>query len=215
MPAQQVAVDPGIAPYQKVDALSGNASSIGSDTMNNLMALWLERFRRYSDAITAWGQVGLIGEWTGARISLYGPNSASGTYGFFKGHGLYKGDYKAEVKEQPGSVSVVQGVTEDRFAVGYSGIGYRTSGVWAVPLATGAEEPYREGTLENVVSGRYPLSRFLLLYGNKAPNQPLDPMMREFCRFIFSREGQQIVIKDGYLPAPYEVAQAELAKLAA
>lgn len=304
VPAQQVAVDPRIAPYQKVSSLSGNAGSIGSDTMNNLMALWLEGFRRYypgvkiqiegkgsstappaliegtaqfgpmsrpmkesevdqfekrfgyvptefrtsldalavlvnkdnplvgltlpqvdaifsktrrgeyPDEITTWGQVGLTGEWAGARISLYGRNSASGTYGFFKDHALYKGDYKDEVKEQPGSASVVQGVTEERFAVGYSGIGYRTSGVRAVPLAIRANEPYCEGTLENVVSGKYPLSRFLLLYVNKAPNQPLDPMVREFCRFIFSREGQQIVIKDGYLPVPYEVAQAELAKLA-
>ena len=301
--AQKVEVDPRIKPYQKVSGISGNASSIGSDTMNNLMSLWLEGFNKYypsvkiqiegkgsstappaliegtaqfgpmsramkasevdkfeeafgykptplrtsldalavfvnkdnpieglslpqvdaifsktrrggaSQDITTWGQLGLTGAWASQRISLYGRNSASGTYGFFKKKALFKGDYKDEVKEQPGSASVVQGLTEDRFAIGYSGIGYLTSGVKVVPLAAKEGKVFSEGTLENVLDGAYPLGRFLFLYINKQPSKPLDPMVREFAKFVFSKEGQEIVIKDGYMPVPYEVIVEELAKL--
>ena len=171
------------------------------------------RRSEYARDITAWGQLGLKGAWAGAPISLYGRNSASGTYGFFKDHALYKGDYKDQVKEQPGSASVVQGITADRFGVGYSGIGYVTSGVRIVPLSKKEGGDYKAGSLENVLNGSYPLGRFLYLYINKAPGKPLDPMVREFCRYIFSKEGQEVVIKDGYMPVPFEVAQAELAKL--
>lgn len=302
--AQTIDIDERIPPYEKVRGLSGNASSIGSDTMNNMMALWLEAFRKYYpnvkiqiegkgsstappaliegtaqfgpmsrpmksseedkfdrafgykptplraaldalavfvnkdnptegltlpqvDAIfsktrrsefprdiTLWGQLGLSGDWAKARISLYGRNSASGTYGFFKKQALFKGDYKDEVKEQPGSASVVQGITEDRFAIGYSGIGYRTSGVRVVPLAKAEGQEFRPGSMENVLNGSYPLGRFLYIYINKAPGRAMDPLVREFCTFIFSKEGQKIVVKDGYMPVPFEVAQAELAKLA-
>ncbi len=295
-------VDPLINPYQKVSGISGSASSIGSDTMNNLMALWLEAFRKYypsvkiqiegkgsstappalieataqfgpmsramksteedkfekqfgykptqlrtaldalavfvhkdnpiaglnlqqvdaifsktrkrgaAESITRWGQLGLTGEWAKAPISLYGRNSASGTYGFFKKKALFKGDYKDEVKEQPGSASVVQGITEEVYAIGYSGIGYLTSGVRVVPLAKKGMD-FKEGSLENVLEGSYPLGRFLYLYINKAPGEDLDPMVREFCKFIFSEEGQKIVIKDGYMPVPYAVVKEELDKL--
>lgn len=301
--AQKIEVDSRIPVYEKVSGISGSANSIGSDTMNNLMALWLEGFRKYypnvkiqiegkgsstappaliegtaqfgpmsrpmkatemdkfekrfgypptmlrtsldalavfvnkdnsikgltlaqvdaifsktrrgeyKENVQRWGQVGLKGDWGNAAISLYGRNSASGTYGFFKDHALFKGDYKDEVKEQPGSASVVQGIAEDRYGIGYSGIGYKTSGVRVVPLALAADEPFKAGTLENVIDGSYPLGRFLNLYINKAPNKPLDPMVKEFCKYIFSKEGQEIVIKDGYMPVPYEVVKEELKKL--
>lgn len=162
---------------------------------------------------TTWGQVGLDGGWAGAPISLYGRNSASGTYGFFKEHALCNGDYKDTVKEQPGSASVVQGVSEDRNGAGYSGIGYATSGVRAVPLAAKQGEPYQAATYENVITGKYPLSRFLMTYINRAPGKPLDPLVKEFAKFVLSKEGQEIVIKDGYYPLPASVIKEELAKL--
>jgi len=168
----------------------------------------------YAGDISSWGQLGLQGPWASARVSLYGRNSASGTYGFFKKHALFKGDYKDEVKEQPGSASVVQGITSDRFGIGYSGIGYVTSGVRIVPLSKKEGGEFKQGTLSNVLNGSYPLGRFLYLYINNAPGKKLDPMVREFCKYIFSKQGQEIVIKDGYMPVPYEVVQAELAKLA-
>jgi phosphate transport system substrate-binding protein len=299
-----IKVDSGIPAYQKASGVSGNVSSIGSDTMNNLMTLWAETFRKYYpnvriqvegkgsstappaliagtaqfgpmsrsmrsteidqfqqrygykpteirtsydalavyvhrdnpikqltlaqvDAIfgkarrrgfkqnvTTWGQLGLTGDWANRPIGLYGRNSASGTYGYFKEHALRNGDFKDTVKEQPGSASVVQGVTEDRYAIGYSGIGYRTSGVRPVPLSETDNGPFFEGTYEEVTSGKYPLARFLFVYLNKAPGKPLDPLTLEYMKLVLSKEGQEGVVKDGYMPLTATQTQQELAKLA-
>lgn len=300
---EALSVDPNLPPYEPLDGLEGTLISVGSDTLNNLMALWSDGFRRYyphvrfeiegkgsstappaliagtaqlgpmsremkaseidqfearygyppaqirvaldalavyvhrdnpiqgltiaqvdaifsksrlcgyPENVTTWGQVGLTGAFANRPISLYGRNSASGTYGFFKENALCGGDFKDEVKEQPGSASVVQGVTVDLYGIGYSGIGYRTSGVRAVPLAFHEGEPPAEPTLENVISGAYPLGRFLYIYINKTPGQPLEPVVREFLRYVLSREGQEAVIRAGYLPLPAEVVEAELVKL--
>ncbi len=300
---QAVTVDPALPSYQKVDGISGNLNSIGSDTMNNLMTYWAEGFAKFypnvkvqvegkgsstappaliagtaqlgpmsrpmkdtendafeaqfghkplglrtsldslavyvnkdnpltaitlpqadaifsktrrlgaKEAIATWGQLTLTGDWASKPISLYGRNSASGTYGFFKEHALGNGDYKDEVKEQPGSASVVQGVTEDLGGIGYSGIGYRTSGV--KPLALAAKEGGQAivPSAASVYDGTYPLTRFLFLYVNKGPEKPLDPLVREFVKFIFSKQGQEVVVKDGYLPLPATVAAEELKKV--
>jgi len=299
----QVRLDPGLAPYKAASGVSGNISSVGSDSLNNLMTFWAESFAKYypnakvqiegkgsstappaliggtaqlgpmsremkgseidqfekkygykptplrtsvdalavfvnkdnpikclslgqvdamfsksrrrgaKDEVTTWGQVGLSGEWASKPMSLYGRNSASGTYGFFKEHSLKNGDYKDSVKEQPGSASVVQGVTVDRFAIGYSGIGYATAGVRAVPLSEKDGGSCVEATADNAYNGSYPLARFLFVYINKAPNKPLDPLVREFARLMFSREGQEAVVKDGYFPIPASVAKEELNKV--
>jgi phosphate transport system substrate-binding protein len=301
--AQAVKVDASIATYSKTSGVSGSVSSVGSDTLNNLMTLWAEGYRReypnvriqiegkgsstappaliqgtaqlgpmsrvmkaeeidafekkygykptairvavdglavfvnkdnpvecltmqQVDAIFSkgracggkpignWGQAGVQASgWSERPLSLYGRNSASGTYGFFKEHALCKGDYRDTVKEQPGSASVVQGVTEDKFAIGYSGIGYKTSGVRAVPLAAKPGGACVDESADNVISGKYPLARFLYVYVNKAPNKPLDPLLREYLRFVLSQQGQLTVVKDGYIPLPAKVVQEELAKL--
>jgi phosphate transport system substrate-binding protein len=163
--------------------------------------------------IRTWGDLGLTGEWAGKPISLYGRNSASGTYGYFKEHALFKGDYKDEVKEQPGSSSVVQGVASDRYGIGYSGIGYKTADVRAVPVAAAAGQAFVEALPDNGYSGEYPLARYLYLYVNHKPGGALDPLRREFVRFVFSRSGQQEVVKDGYLPVPAPVALEALEKV--
>lgn len=160
-----------------------------------------------------WGQLGLTGEWAAVPLSLFGRNSASGTYGFFKEHALAKGDFKDTVKEQPGSASVVMGVTEDRSGIGYSGIGYKTSGVKAVALSAKEGAPFAEATYENVLAGKYPLSRTLYIYVGKEPNKPLPAVTAEFLKFVLSKAGQEIVVKDGYMPLPAEVVAKELAKL--
>lgn len=298
-----IVLDPGLKGYVKVTGVSGNVNSIGSDTLNNLMTLWAEGFRkqypsvkiqiegkgsstappaliegtaqlgpmsrtmksteidsferkfRYKpttfpvaidalavyvnkdnsvhgltmaqvDAIFSktrrygapanlerWSQLGVTGEVDASPISIYGRNSASGTYGFFKEFALKNGDFKDEVKEQPGSASVVQGITEDPAGIGYSGIGYLTSGVRVLPLAEKEGAPFVAPTQENAMNGSYPLWRHLLVYVNKAPNKPLDPLVREFIKFIYSKEGQAIVIKDGFFPLPQSVIEKELAKL--
>lgn len=298
-----IVLDPALKGYVKVAGVSGNVNSIGSDTLNNLMTLWAEGFRkqypsvkiqiegkgsstappaliegtaqlgpmsramksteldaferkfRYKptafpvaidalvvyvnkdnpvqgftmpqvDAIFSktrrfgaqqnlerWDQLGVTGEVGTSPISIYGRNSASGTYGFFKEYALKNGDYKDEVKEQPGSASVVQGVTEDQAGIGYSGIGYMTSGVRAIPLAEKEGAPFVAPTQTNAMNGSYPLWRHLLVYVNKAPNKPLDPLVKEFIKFIYSKEGQSIVVKDGFFPLPQSVIEKELAKV--
>jgi phosphate transport system substrate-binding protein len=301
--AQALKVDPALVPYQRVSGVSGSLSSVGSDTMNNMLTLWAETFRKfypnvkiqiegkgsstappaliagtaqfgpmsrqmrateidqfeskygykptelrtsydalavyvhkdnpiekltlaqveaifgksrrrgYKQNVTMWGQLGLTGDWANRPISIYGRNSASGTYGFFKEHTLKNGDYKDSVKEQPGSASVVQGVTEDRYGIGYSGIGYKTSGVRAVPLAEDEKRPFSGGSYEDVTSGKYPLARFLYIYINKAPGKPLDPLVVEFAKLWYSKEGQEVVIKDGYMPLTAAQVKEELEKL--
>jgi phosphate transport system substrate-binding protein len=167
----------------------------------------------YKEDIKTWGQLGLKGDWAKRPLSLFGRNSASGTYGFFKEHALKNGDYKDEVKEQPGSASVVQGVTVDRYAIGYSGIGYTTAGVRAVPLAEKEGGKCVEATADNAYDGTFQLARFLYVYINRAPGKSLDPLMREFVKFMFTKEGQDAVIKDGYYPVPNSIAKEELKKV--
>ncbi len=301
--AKPVTLDANIASYTKTSGISGQLNSIGSDTLNNVMSLWTEKFRGFypnvniqvegkgsgtappaliagtsqlapmsremkqsevdefqkkfgyaptrirvavdalgifvhkdnplagmtleqadavfsktrkrgaGDDIMTWGQLGLQGEWASKPISLYGRNSASGTYGFFKEHALKNGDFKDTVKEQPGSASVVQGITVDPAGIGYSGIGYRTSGVKTLPLKGEDSESFVAGTQENAYSGDYPLARFLYVYINRDPKKPLDPLTREFLKMALSKEGQEGVLKDGYFPLPAEIVSEELAAL--
>jgi phosphate transport system substrate-binding protein len=297
------AVDPALPGYQKVSGVSGNLSSVGSDTLANLATLWAEEYKRaypnvniqiqaagsstappaltegtsnvgpmsremsakeiqafeakygykptaiavaidalavyvhkdnpikgltmqQVDAIfsstrkcgapadiTKWDQLGATGALAGKEIQLYGRNSVSGTYGYFKEHALCKGDFKNNVNEQPGSASVVQSVATSVNAIGYSGMGYKTSGVRAVPLAKKEGDPFIEALEANALSGKYPLSRALYVYVNKAPGKPLDPMVKEFMTLVLSKEGQQVVEKDGFVSLPAAVAAKELAKL--
>jgi len=297
--AQAVKVDAELPEYTPTEGVAGTIKSVGSDTMNNLMALWGQGFRahypncqlevdgkgsstappkliqgastfgpmsrpmkgeekdRFKDAygyeptelkaaidmlavyvhkdnpiesltlqqvdaifsatrrgghpeeIRTWGQLGLEGEWKDQPISLYGRNSASGTYGFFKDVALFRGDFKASVKENAGSSTVVQGVGKDRFAIGYSGIGYKTADVRAVPIAKDASKEAFPADVS--AGGKYPLARFLLLYVNYEPNSELDPLRREFVRYVFSKQGQADVVKSGFYPVPAKIAAAQLA----
>lgn len=162
--------------------------------------------------IVRWGDVGLTGDWAEKDIQLYGRNSVSGTYGYFKKKALCKGDFRNNVNEQPGSASVVQSISSSVNAIGYSGIGYKTSGVRTVPLAAKGDN-FVDATMENVSSGKYPLSRFLYIYVNKHPNKPLSPIEAEFLKMVLSKDGQAIVEKDGYVPLTAKIAEAELKKL--
>jgi len=163
--------------------------------------------------ITKWGQLGLTGSWSGRDIQIYGRNSVSGTYGYFKKNALCKGDYKNNVNEQPGSASVVQSVSSSINGIGYSGIGYKTSGVRAVPLTKKPGGKFIEATPENAVSGEYPLARFLYIYVNKHPNKDLDPLVKEFLKLVLSKQGQEVVIKDGYIPLPEKVLMKYLEQI--
>ncbi len=289
------AVDPAIPGYEKTSGVSGNLSSVGSDSLANLMTLWAEEYKKaYPNVniqiqaagsstappaltegtanlgpmsramkdnelqafeekfgykptavpvaidalavfvhkdnpikqltmqqvdgifsatklcggsdISKWGDLGLTGEWADKPVQLFGRNSVSGTYGYFKEEGLCKGDFKANVNEQPGSASVVQSISSTVNAIGYSGIGYRTASVRAVPLVNKKGE-VEEANETNALSGKYPLARFFYVYVNKAPNKPLSPLEAEFVKLVLSQQGQQVVVKDGYIPLPAKVVE--------
>lgn len=294
----QVTVHPDLPNYEPASGVSGSLTSIGSDTLNNLMTLWAEGFRgfypnvavevqgagsgtappalvqgtaqfgpmsramrgteieefeaRYgyeptpirgaidalavfvhkdnpiecmslqqvdavfsstrnggSDAaITTWADLGMEGDFANQQISLYGRNSASGTYGYFKEVALFDGDFSPEVREQPGSSTVVQGVGSDLYAIGYSGIGYLTADVRAVPLSMDGE--CYEATGENAAAGFYPLARFLYVYVNKNPNEDLDPLRGEFIKYVYTQEGQADVMRAGFFPVVPAVADTDL-----
>jgi phosphate transport system substrate-binding protein len=296
-----VKVDKDLPDYKAVAGVSGTIRSVGSDTMNNLMTVWCEGFKKhypnvtfavegkgtstampaleggtatfgpmsrdpkpdeiasfqkkfgykpttiatsldmlavyvdkdnplegltlpqvdaifsatrklgYKEDITTWGQLGLKDEWVKEPISLYGRNSASGTYGYFKEHALGKGDFKDAVKVQPGSSGVIQAVAGDQFGIGYSGIGYATADVRAVPLAKEEGADFIPATPENAYNGKYPMWRPLLLAVNRDPTKPLDPLRREFIKYVLSKQGQQDVVSDGYLPLPAKAAKKALA----
>lgn len=296
-------VDAGLPIYEKASGVSGNLSSVGSDTLANLMTLWGEDFKRnypnvniqiqaagsstappaltegtsnmgpmsrkmkdkeieafearfgykptavpvaidalaifvhkdnpidgmtlaevdaifsstrkcgYPDDVRRWGQLGMTGAWEGRDIQMFGRNSVSGTYGYFKGEALCKGDFKNGVNEQPGSASVVQSVSTSVNGIGYSGIGYTTSSVRAVPIAKSDKSAAVAANPENAINGSYPLSRFLYVYVNKAPNKPLAPLEREFLKMVLSKQGQEVVVKDGYVPLPASVVERILKKL--
>jgi phosphate transport system substrate-binding protein len=291
-------IDERITDYKKVPGISGSLNSVGSDTLNNLVTLWSEGFRKIYPSvktqiegkgsstappaliegtsqlgpmsramktselekfekkygfkptrfivaldglvvivnkdnpieelslpevdaifsltlkggrekpINKWGDLGLKAAWEKRNISLYGRNSASGTYGYFKSAALFKGDYRKNVKEQPGSASVVQSIGVDRYAIGYSGIGFLTSNIKPIKIAKKQGEKYYSPLkYENIISGKYPLARGLNIYVVKDPKRGIDPVTKEFLKYVFSRQGQEVVIKDGYLPLSYKLVE--------
>jgi phosphate transport system substrate-binding protein len=174
-------------------------------SLQQLDAMFSEtRKRGYKTDIRTWGDLGLTGEWANKPISLYGRNAASGTYTYFKEHVLKKGDYKSSVKDQPGSSAVIGGIASDKYGIGYSGIGYKTADVKAVPLSDKSAE-FVDAEVQHAYTGKYPLSRFLLLSVNYKPSSELDPLKREFVKYVFSQQGQQDVVKEGFFPVPPKV----------
>lgn len=200
-----------------IDALAvfvNRDNPIPSLSLSQVDGIFSNTYRLGSAPIRLWGDLGLTGDWANRPISLYGRNSVSGTYGFFKNVALGGGDFDgARYQEQPGSSTVVQSITADRFGIGYSGIAYATSGVRAVPLSIREGSPAFEPTAANSVSGDYPLARFLFLYVNKDPRRPLDRLTYEFLRYVLSRDGQEVVLRDGYYPLPADAAAMILQRL--
>ncbi len=296
-------VDPAIPAYKPAQSVAGSVTSVGSDTLGNMMTLWAEGFKKqhpgvniqiqaagsstappaltegasnfgpmsrsmkdkeikafedkfgykpteikvaidaigvyvnkdnpiksmtmqqldavfssahkcgYNEDITTWGQLNVQGELASKPIQLFGRNSVSGTYGYFKEHALCKGDYKNNVNEQPGSASVVQSVAKSPNGIGYSGIGYQETGIKTVAIAKKSGEEAYEPTEANALAGKYPLSRFLYIYVNKKPNKPLDALEKEFMNYVLSKDGQEVVVKDGFIPMPAKVVEEQLKKL--
>ena len=164
--------------------------------------------------IARWGQLGLPGFWERRHIQMFGRNSVSGTYDFFKSRALCNGDFASRVNEQPGSASVVQAISTVVSGIGYSTLGYRTASVRALPLAEAEGSPWIEASAETAISGQYPLARYMFIYVNRVPGRGVPPLEREFIRLVLSRQGQQIVLRDGYIPLPGDMARSALQALA-
>ncbi len=200
-----------------IDALAvfvHRENPIAGLSLPQIDAIYSNTYRLGHNPIRNWGQAGLTGDWANRSISLYGRNSVSGTYGYFKNVALGGGDFDgARYQEQPGSSTVVQSVTADRFGIGYSGIGYQTSGVRAIPVAKELDGELFEPTPQNCVTGDYPLARFLYVYVNKNPREPMDRLTFEFIRFIQSKQGQEVVLRDGFFPLPAIATAQELEKV--
>ena len=182
-------------------------------SLQQLDAIFSKTLKGGGKDIKTWGDLGLTGEWADKPIAIYGRNSASGTYGYFKEIALFKGDYKDTVKEQPGSSAVVQAIAKDRYGIGYSGVGYKTPDVRIVPLSAKEGAKCYDANAENAYAGSYPLARFLYIYFNKKPNEALNPVMAEFLKYAYSKEGQTIVIKDGFYPVSGAIAKEDLGKI--
>lgn len=167
----------------------------------------------YTADISTWGHVGLTGLWSSMEIDLYGRNLISGTNSYFKNNALCEGEFKSKINEQPGSASIVQSISTALNGIGYSGIGYKSSGVKAIALAKKEGMPFVEATAKNALSGAYPLARFLYFYVNKNPSKALAPLEQEFIKLALSKQGQQLVIKDGYVPLPEKIINKKLSDL--
>ncbi|MCC5806710.1 MAG: phosphate ABC transporter substrate-binding protein [Opitutales bacterium] len=164
--------------------------------------------------IRTWGDAGLSGEWNSRRVSVYGRNSVSGTYGVFRNIALGGGDFDGQrYQEMPGSSAVVQAVGEDRFGIGYSGVGYLTPGTRAIKVGSEKGGTLYEPSPANAATGDYPISRLLFLYINKAPGEDLDTLTAEFLRYALSAEGQAAVERAGFFSLPGEFAVQQRNKL--
>lgn len=163
--------------------------------------------------IERWGDLGVKGQLKDKSLQLYGRNSVSGTYGYFKTVALCKGDYKSSVNEQPGSSSVVQSVASSLNAIGYSGIGYKSAGVKALPISKRPKRRYIPPTVRNVLTGKYPLTRSLYIYVNNEPGIGVEPVVKEFMKMVLSKNGQEIVLKDGYIPLTKRMIEKQLKRL--
>ena len=155
----------------------------------------------------------MSGNWAKRPISLVGRNSASGTHDTFVDAILAHGEFKDDLKEQSGSADVVKMVAEDKYAIGYSGIGYLTDGVRTVPLAATPGDKCYDTSPASTYAGNYPLSRYLYIYLNKRPTTPLDPPMLEFVKYILSLDGQTQTVKSGFYPITSATRTTALPKL--
>jgi ABC-type phosphate transport system substrate-binding protein len=128
---------------------------------------------------------------------VYGRENNSGTYMYFKEHVLNEADFAAGVQTLPGTAAVINAVSKDKRSIGYGGIGY-LKGVRALKVKKDAASPGVEPTLEKVVDGSYPISRYLFMYTTGEPDGPT----KHFIEWVRGSEGQKVCADVGYYPLP-------------
>lgn len=196
-------------------------------TLGQLDAIFGVERRRGHAPVATWGDLGLTGEWADKPVNLYGLPIARGFARFmeqavFLGGRIWQPRLR-EFADSPGSrggatdggQKMLEALAHDRYGIGYAGMLYSQGDVRAVPIASDVGQPYVVESRATVADRSYPLARAISVYFNRAPGRAVDPKIREFLRYILSREGQERVLSDGqgYLPMPAMLAEREITKL--
>jgi len=183
--------------------------------------------------IRTWGQLGLTGDWANKPIHVYGYNLNfhfprdfadkvfGGGYKWNESMREYSNRlYPAGKRGDFGKLwnagdQMMDAVAGDKYGITYTSMQYRKKpNVKTVPLARTASGPYVYPTLETVQDRSYPLTREVYFYTNRPAGGKVDPLIAEYLRFVVSRQGQELVQKDGkYLPLTPELARKQIEEI--
>jgi len=159
---------------------------------NKVKNLTLDQLSKiFTGKIRNWKDVG----GADAPIILYSRENSSGTYEFFKEHVLNKQDFDERAQHMAGTAALVNAVAKDKNGIGYGGAAY-VSGVKTVAVGKSAKGPFVSPKEETILSGKYPISRFLYFYLSKRP----EGKIKEFIDWVISPDGQKVVSQVGYYP---------------
>jgi phosphate transport system substrate-binding protein len=194
-------------------------------TIEQADAVFGAEHRRGPGNIRTWGQLGLTGEWAGKRIAPYSWRDLD--FSLFNQDAILGGSHRwnndlkdfAHIRREDGSLyehgkQILDALAADRFGIGISNTRYANPQVKALALAPRAGKPYYEATKENLIARNYPLTRIIPAFIDRAPGQPIKPTLREFLRYVLSRDGQRDIVRHtGYLPLNAKIVGEQLRKL--
>ncbi len=183
-------------------------------TLSQLDAIFsANRLTADGKLVATWTDLGLDGEWRGKSLVAIGRRVGSNTTEFFRNAVLGGDVLRPTVRLLDTGQAVALAVAGDKFAIGYSSVGFLIESVRAVPIAMSGEEGCIEPTAENVARGRYPLARTLYLYLPHNPGDRLNAIGVEFIRYVLSRDGQLKLLEAGLVPIGRDVQDINYQKL--
>lgn len=197
------------------------SNPLNSISLRKLDAVFsTERRRGYPADISTWGQLGLTGKWADKPIHLYGFYWHDDVTTYFRKLVMLGAPFKSSYRV-PGrrltrttpqvAAAIMRALACDLYGISFGNGSYMTHHVKALGLiAHGVESQF---TMNDIASGRYPLERYLYIYVNRQPGKPLQPIIKEFLRFVLSRQGQELVSRNQYLPLPPAIDARQLQKL--
>lgn len=181
------------------------------------------RNRGYQEDLTKWGQLGLTGEWADRPIHAYGVQWPDGISNYIRLLVCKEGELKSEIKgvkidHSPGVPTamfrILGEIDKDPAAIGYGGFYGEKPNTKRIAISVSPRGPYSMGNFEEVAAAKYPLTRYIHIVVNRAPGKPLEPRVKEFLKYLLSREGQQAVEREGvFMPLPAPLVKQELQKL--
>ena len=183
---------------------------------------WVTRVARSGkENIRTWGQLGLTGAWADKPIHVYGPPGLfPGGVSYFQSKVMGGADtWNENLQEFDNRKLMMAALGKDRYGIAYAPLAYETAQAKSLALAETRGSPYVALTKANVANRTYPLAPLAYIYfapdhPNGDPAVPVDPKIREFLRYILSRQGQRDVLREGdFLPLTKEVVREQLEKL--